>query len=294
MKEYDIRPKDVFEEYINLCKEDAISYFSKVKKYFTNCPACDSKELKQAFVKYSFSYYECIECKTLFVNPMPEEEAFIKYYKNSKSAKFWASDFYKKTEKARIKNLVKPKVLLCLDLLVRYSNNLECVVDIGAGYGSFLQEFSKKSKLKTLAIEPSLDLSEVIKSKGLNVISKFLENVKSEDLPNLRKCFFSFELFEHLSRPKKFISSLYSIMKKGDLFIFTTLSSMGIDIRLLWENSKSIFPPHHINFFNPKSISFFLSNLGFEILNISTPGKLDIDILLNNKDYIDDGGGDFL
>jgi len=77
-------------------------------------------------------------------------------------------------------------------------------------------------------------------------------------------------------------------MNKGDLFIFTTLSSTGADILALWNNSRSISPPHHINFFNPKSIVFFLKKHKFKIINISTPGKIDIDILDNDKFLIKD------
>ena len=77
-------------------------------------------------------------------------------------------------------------------------------------------------------------------------------------------------------------------MNKGDFFIFTTLSSTGTDILTLWQNSRSINPPHHINFFNPKSVEIFLKKNNFKIINISTPGKIDIDILDNDKLIIKD------
>jgi len=77
-------------------------------------------------------------------------------------------------------------------------------------------------------------------------------------------------------------------MRKDDLFIFTTLSSTGLDILTLWEKSRSINPPHHLNFFNPKSIKIFLKKNKFKILNISTPGKIDLNILNNDQRNIKD------
>ena len=77
-------------------------------------------------------------------------------------------------------------------------------------------------------------------------------------------------------------------MNKGDLFMFTTLSSTGVDIKTLWNNSRSVSPPHHINFFNPKSIEIFLKKHKFKILEVSTPGKIDIDIMENDKLLIRD------
>ena len=71
-------------------------------------------------------------------------------------------------------------------------------------------------------------------------------------------------------------------LQSGDLFIFTTLSGTGVDIQALWQDSKSVMPPHHLNFLNPISVDVLLARLGFESLSITTPGKLDIDILANN------------
>ena len=42
----------------------------------------------------------------------------------------------------------------------------------------------------------------------------------------------------------------------------------------------------HLNFLNPKSLEILLKNIGFNVLEISTPGKLDIDIMNNNIDKI--------
>ena len=47
--------------------------------------------------------------------------------------------------------------------------------------------------------------------------------------------------------------------------ILTTLNGLGFDIQMLGKNSNSIYPPYHINFFNPKSIEFLLKKIGFKI-----------------------------
>jgi len=61
-----------------------------------------------------------------------------------------------------------------------------------------------------------------------------------------------------------------------------------VDIQALWEDSKSVSPPHHLNFLNPKSVNLLLTRLGFENLGVTTPGKLDLDILANNQSAIKD------
>lgn len=65
--------------------------------------------------------------------------------------------------------------------------------------------------------------------------------------------------------------------------MFTTLSGMGVDIRTLWEEAKPVSPPMHLNFLNLQ-----LEKVGFEVVEVTTPGKLDIDIMNNSKDKIKD------
>jgi len=77
-------------------------------------------------------------------------------------------------------------------------------------------------------------------------------------------------------------------MSSGDIFLFTTLSGTGVDIMVLWGNSKSVMPPHHLNFFNPQSILLLLDRCGFDTVKVTTPGKLDIDIIANNQVHVED------
>ena len=76
-------------------------------------------------------------------------------------------------------------------------------------------------------------------------------------------------------------------MEKGDIFLFSTLSNHGLDISLLREKSKSVSPPHHINFLNPSSVTVFLERLGFKNIIVETPGLLDVDILHKQVDQIE-------
>ncbi|WP_345980673.1 class I SAM-dependent methyltransferase [Sulfurimonas sp. HSL3-2] len=281
MKENDIRPSDLFQKYIDLGVEDIKQFFLNALLKPINCPACNKKGVF-AFNKLGFYYEECSECKTLYVSPRPEKKAFELYYSDSKSSQFWANEFYKETEKERREQVWKPKAKLVLDV-IKSLNDIQSVVDIGGGYGIFIEELKKlDNNLDLLVIEPSTQLANVCKAKELNVKCCFFEEVNTDELPYAKTLYTSFELFEHLYDPKVFLEKLFSSMKSNDVFLFTTLNGMGVDIQTLWEKSKSVSPPHHLNFFNPKSIEKLLVEVGFEVLEISTPGKLDIDIMNNN------------
>lgn len=287
MNENDIRPQALFDELLRLNKLDIEKYFTNTDSDDILCPACGLKGHK-SFVKNNFNFDECYECKSLYVSPRPKKKYFDAYYTEGEASKYWATTFYKATEKNRTKLLWEPKANMIKKKIEDFAPDTKQIIDIGGGYGLFMVEFLKLSKINHLVIEPSSHLSAACEKKGLKTLVKFLENVKKEDLIDDNKTFVSFELFEHLYDPKAFLEILNNLMNKKDLFIFTTLSGMGLDIRTLWENSKAVSPPMHLNFFNPKSINLLLEKVGFEVIEVNTPGKLDIDIMHNNKKHVKD------
>lgn len=286
MKEEDIRPEKLFAEYLSLAEQDVGTYFRDVPLYFILCPACGSQSSEFKFRKMAFDYEICLDCETLFVNPRPTAEAFNEYYTDSPSVRFWATNFYRETETKRRKHLIKPKAANVKSIISKYiaeSRNQSCILDIGAGYGIFCEELQKlfPKSVHVVAIEPATALQEVCREKGILVIPKFLENIKDVDLPFGRKnviAAISFELLEHLHNPDSFIEKCRGVLSKGGILILTTLNWNGFDLQVLQEKSNSIHPPHHINFFTTESIQILLKRHGFEVLEISTPGKLDVDI----------------
>ena len=289
MKEEDIRPKHIFDEYLRLTSIDTKAYFSDCDREAVNCPACKTPGIF-SFKKSGFDYEECPKCMTLFVSPRPIASSFDKYYTEAPSAEYWATTFYRKTADARRELLWKPKAKLVKEVIDKWIDKDDeySVIDIGGGYGIFCEEIEALTNKKSIVIEPGPSLAKICRKKGLIVVEKFLEEVISKDLPSGKKVFVSFELFEHLHSPEVFLKSLGNIMTKNDIFIFTTLSGTGLDIRVLGEHSKSVSPPHHLNFLNPKSIPILLDRLDMKALDISTPGKLDIDIMQNGISYIND------
>ncbi len=277
MKEEDIRKRDVFNKYLELAKEDVERFFTERHSFISfNCPACESSKLTFEFEKHGFKYVSCERCSTLFVNPRPSFNDLKNFYANSPSTHFWVNEFFKPVAESRRENIFRPRAKYVCNTLPEKANGL--VGDIGAGFGIFLEELAKFWHAAVLmAIEPSPDQAEICRSKGLDVKCCSLEEVKGYE--GQFDLLTAFELFEHLFDPYTFLNHVLQLLKPGGFFLITTLNIQGFDIQLLWEKSKSISPPHHLNFFNPQSISLLLGKCGFEVMDISTPGKLDWDIV---------------
>lgn len=277
MKESDIRNRDVYDRYLKLVAKDSKKYFNKCSFSRIPCPACDSKNYSYSLTKNRFDYCLCENCKTLFVNPRPSIDKIKEFYTDSISSRFWVEKFFKPFVEARKKKIFKPRADFLNQFFPKIMN--KTIGDIGAGYGLFLQEYKKICpNNRFIAIEPSLRMGQICKSKGLEVIPDLVEKI-SDKYHGLFYILTSFELFEHLGEPMLFLKKVYDLLENGGYLLFTTLNGEGFDIQILWEKSKSIFPPHHLNFFNPVSIVLLLKRIGFVVKEISTPGKLDWDIV---------------
>jgi len=286
LKEEEIRPADLFAEYLRLAEQDAKEYFPGHSRQLCLCPACGQPGQK-IFSKQNLDYEECPGCQTLFASPRPPAGELNRYYRESPSARFFGTTFYRATSEARRLKLWRPKAEKVLNLLHRHGADEFHLIDIGGGYGIFAKEFERLSSRKVLVVEPGPDSAAACRQQGLQVVESFLEDLTPGQLPPGPKAFVSFELFEHLHHPGLFLDQLGSMMNPGDLFLFTTLNGMGLDIQVLWEKSNS-FSLQHLQFLNPWSIRLLLKKCQFESLVVETPGKLDMDILKKNQGAITD------
>jgi SAM-dependent methyltransferase len=276
MKEEDIRKRSVLNRYLELVAEDSARLFQDRSKFLEiDCPACSGSELSQQFEKTGFNYMQCSSCETLFVNPRPANQELMKIYIDSPSTSFWIRDFFLPTAEARREKIFKPRAQYITGRFPEVKSGRSA--DIGAGFGLFLDEMKALwPETDLVAIEPSTDMAKICRDKGLSVLEATLEDIDPSVKFDLMT---SFELFEHLHDPSGFVETVYNHLNPGGYFFLTTLNGLGFDIQLLWERSKSIYAPHHLNFFNPHSIEILLKQKGFEIIEIDTPGQLDWDII---------------
>lgn len=276
MKENEIRKKETLDRYFELVKKDVKAFFKYDDFVKVKCPACDGKDHSLEFMKDGFNYVMCRKCSTLFVNPRPPFGSLKKFYSDSESGRFWIDEFFRPVAEIRREKIFEPRAQYISKMLGKDKGR--AIGDIGAGFGLFLEELRKiMPDDRYVAIEPSVQMADICRKKDLDVECRSLEDMeKGKESFDLLT---AFELVEHLYDPLTFFRKIHSLLKPGGYLFLTTLNGMGFDIALLWEHSRSIAPPQHLNFFNTLSIRMLLERLDFEIVEISTPGRLDWDIV---------------
>lgn len=280
MKEQEIRPKELFQNYLRLCERDS-QQFNPVNFQNVDCPGCDASNPGFKFKKNGFSYVICRVCHSLYCTPRPSEEALENFYKNSESSRYWATVFFPAVAETRREKLFRRKASDIFTLLHNRKITPKKFCDVGAGYGIFLEELSAVfPRAEFFAIEPNKDFAKICRSKGYPTLEATAEN--SSMWTNRFDFVICSEVIEHVYSTFLFTHALYDLLKADGYCLVTGLGYEGFDILTLQEYSNSIFPPHHINFLSIQGVEILFKKVGFRDIKVWTPGELDIDIVLNS------------
>ena len=280
-KEKNIRPASLMKKADFFFKKDLKYLYSK-SSFFTevNCPACNSKKKIFLFKKNKFSYYSCPKCRTYYLNPRPKVKTLQDFYKNSKLYEYWNDHIFPSTEKVRNKKIFEPRVKKILELFKKLKVRKNKIIDIGAGYGTFCSIIKKKNFFnEVIALEPTLSGARKCRQKKIKTLNMSIEEANISDLKDT-SIFTLFEVIEHLQSPYNFLKKIKKLISKNSFIIFTCPNGMGFDISFLGKKSEAI-DHEHLNYFNPKSIYYLANRAGYNVVEVITPGILDVDILKN-------------
>lgn len=280
MKEDDIRPAELLNKYLELSRIDAANGFDQNQREPIDCIACASLDHEHVFFKYGFGYSQCQSCGTVFQSPRPRMADFEIFYKEAASNEFWANEFFPAVAEARREKILAPRAASLSKSCEKHGINVTSLIDVGAGHGILLEEWRKLHRETSLiAVEPSRSMAEICRAKNIAVFEDVVENVSPTDINT--DLVASFEVFEHVHNPFAFIRSLARLAGVGKYVFISTLCVDGFDIQMLWDQSNAVSPPHHLNFVSIDGFHQLFERAGLKILDISTPGVLDVDIVKN-------------
>lgn len=276
MREEDIRPEQLMQEAAKLLGEDAERILS-LKSEFVSipCPACESGNHKFLFDKNGFTFVTCNECETVFINPRPSFEILKEHYETSKGLAFWNKKIFPMSEDSRRVSIFAPRAEKVAELCRKHNISAKVLIDVGAGFGTFCEEIKKLRIFESvIAVEPSQSLAQTCRNKGIEVIEKTIEEVEINGVDVIT----NFELIEHLFWPKDFLLACKKVLPSGGLLILTTPNIKGFDLLVGGKAAQNVNGPNHINYFHPDSLSLLLEQIGFQVVEVTTPGKLDAEL----------------
>lgn len=275
--ESEIKPQALYEQWKKALEKDLLVLFPDKKKFVAvGCPGCGKHNFKSVFTKFGFEYQRCNLCDSLFVSPRPNTRTIRKFYKNSQAVKFWGKKIVKVSMAARRRHQLFPLYVWLVDLIKDYKPEARVVVDYEPKYFSlFLPDKNFYTKFEKIIFINPLVLERNFSTKNIKVINNF------SDLKNKVDVFTAFEVLDREFDPTSFIRQVSKACRKGGLFLLTANTISGFEYQILGKNSQRLVPPDRLNLLSIEAIHQLLTNEGFRILDISSPGKLDVEIVAN-------------
>jgi len=242
------------------------------------CPGCGQDDSSYEFSKHRFEYRTCHGCGTLYMSPRPSPDVMNSYYSNSENYQFWAKHIFPASEDSRREKLHKPWLERVTGFCKTHGVSMGSLVEIGAGFGTFCQVAQEARAFEeVVAIEPTPEMAQACRDRGVKVVEKRIEDITGEDVDGADVAV-AFEVIEHLFEPGQFLNQAARLLRPGGLLVISCPNGQGFDISVLREQSLAI-DPEHVNLFNPASLSALVTAGGFEVLDVSTPGRLDAEFV---------------
>lgn len=235
------------------------------------CPICGKKAGRFFFTKWNVDYLCCQECDSLFA--VCDEEDVAGYLSFQDLIDFRLSDEYQ-TQISESRHAVWSEFLEWVEVRAyRFlgKNKKLNIIDIGNRL-SGLVEMTKNSEIcgKYKALDSIIQVQEDTIGEGEADVIFYNDAIKTE------------------LHPSDKIESIKKYLREDGLLFIGARAGSGFDIITLKENNTKIYPYEHVLLPSVKGITKFLENNGFEVLEITTPGVMDVKYVLEDLDKLGD------
>jgi 2-polyprenyl-3-methyl-5-hydroxy-6-metoxy-1,4-benzoquinol methylase len=199
------------------------------------------------------------------------------YYANSENYAYYAAHIFPASETSRREKIHKPWLERILGYCDRYSVPRGTLLEVGPGFGTFAEVATQsQSFTRVVGIEPTPQMAAACRARGVEVIEKRVEDAAGEIVD--ADVVVSFEVIEHLFDPGMFLKQCGGLIPSGGLLVLSCPNGLGFDIAMLGPKSLAV-DAEHVNLFNPDSLSHLVERSGFAVLEATTPGRLDAELV---------------
>ena len=214
-------------------------------------------------------YGRCSETGSLFLSSLPDAAAWATVLSEVSRRRQSPDGFHAGVAGSRAENVYLPK----LDWIQR---TLQIQ---GVDRPSFLEVAGAQSRF-TAMLKSSDGFGDVQSVNEMDLIT----GAAAKGAP--AQAAVMLENLDHVNDPVKLLAAVRDRLASGGLLFITALVASGFDIVLLGFDNLYFCPPDRTNCFTLKGLETFLEKAGFELLEVSTPGVLDVEIVqahLNQK-----------
>lgn len=237
--------------------------------HYSNCPVCDSTEIKNVFSAKdntvsgeTFVIAGCNSCSLRFTQDVPDAVSVSPYYKSedyishTNTSKGFINSLYQSIRK---RTLIKKRKLIEKSTGIKNGN----LLDVGSGTGAFVNEM-KTNGWNTTGLEPDA---------GARSVAKKLYNL---DLPDVKEFYHlpenSFDaitlwhVLEHVHDLTFYIQQLKSLLKENGKLFIAVPNYTSADAKIYKEHWAAYDVPRHLYHFSPRSMQALMEKNNLKII----------------------------
>jgi SAM-dependent methyltransferase len=225
-----------------------------------------------------FDVIDCQACGWVHVFPVPSADELASLYK---------SHYYGTEKPLYLERYTEDQAWWDLTYRDRYDTfesflpaGRRRILDVGSGPGLFLLT-GKARGWKPIGVEPGEQPAAHSRGLGLEIVEDFLTPEVAARLGTFDVVHMS-EVLEHIPDPVAFLGMSSQLLDRGGLICIVVPNDYNPLQKVLREAEGYqpwwVAPPHHLNYFTPKSLRGLLERTGFEVLH--TEGTFPIEFFL--------------
>jgi ribosomal protein S27E len=231
------------------------------------CPACGSSETSAAFAKHGYRFQECDGCGSLFTSPRPTLELMDSYFFDSAAASFRSGDEYREALSSRNAELARHRADWLASICDRAGPPAGPVVVYEPGSPDLLDELVRSDLGPVIAVRPLFEArSAAAEEQEWAAVDDLSHGAASG-----ARLVTVLDVLERQVDPSDILAAASSALVPGGCLALTTRCGSGFDIQVAWERA-TVFP-------TVEGMEALLDGLSFEVLELSTPGQLDVQIV---------------
>lgn len=207
-------------------------------------------------------YLRCPKTGSLFLADLPSHELLKELLTKISQHRQSSKTFHADIETSRLETVYGPK-----------REWIEDTVRLQGFKKSVALEVSTPPSEWTIFLKKSEVFREVLVAEEMNLAhGKGSEN-ETADIAIL------LESLDRVDAPEILLEEVSKSLKKAGLLFVTALVSSGFDMTVLGSQNAYLYPPDRVNCFSLDGLKKLIRNAGFRLIEVSTPGVLDVEIV---------------
>lgn len=220
----------------------------------TSCPLCNSSEIIIHIDFQDIPIARCLACDFMFSSRLMSHETLKSYYADGFGS-------LRHQQGQRVNAKINYQMLA---KLVDIKPN-DKLLDVGTGYGFFLDEVVKGSGLEVTGVELSKQEAAFGRDNlKLNVINALLSNAGLET--NSFDIATSFEVIEHIPDPRTFLQEIRRYIKPNGHLLIMTDNFESKNAKSMGAGFPKWIPHSHICHFGAQTFENVISSSGFQLV----------------------------